>query len=369
MTAVRLLMMVRELGPGGTERQFTELAKALDPSRFEVHAGYFREGPRAEELRAAGIRLVPVPVHSFLSPSVASGAWMLRRYLREHSIDIVHTFDSPLNSFGTPVARWAGTRAVLSSQRAHRALNSGMRWKLLRATDSIVDAVVVNCEFIRRHLIEQERVPGSRIRLCYNGIDGTRFFAAPRRRPTMLNEAETIIGTVCVLRREKDLTTLQKAFASVADARPGLRLLIVGGGPEAEPLRENARALGIEKQSVFVPAAADVTEWLHAIDIFVLPSLSEALSNSLMEAMGCGCTVIASDVGGNPELVEHGKTGLLFRAGDSADLARRIAELVENASLRAALADAAAARIRTDFSIESSVRRMSEIYEEFAPAR
>jgi glycosyltransferase involved in cell wall biosynthesis len=363
----RVMMMVRELGPGGTERQLTELAKALDRSRFEVHVGFFREGPRADELRKAGIRLVPFAVESFVSPGVIRGALALRRYLRAQPIDIVHTFDSPLNSFGVPVARLAGTRAVLSSQRAHRSLNSKMRWKLLRATDRMVDAIVVNCESMRRHLMEQEGIDAARIRLCYNGIDTERFHPAPRTRPQELREASAIVGVVCVLRPEKDLITLQKAFALVAASHPGLRLVIVGSGPERDRLLENARELGIEAQSHFVPATADVTSWLHAIDIFVLPSLSEALSNSLMEAMGCGCAVIASDTGGNPELVEHGKTGLIFRPGDAEDLARQIESLVESEPCRRRLADAAAARIRESFSVESSALRMAEIYEEFAP--
>ena len=138
---VSVMLMVRELGPGGTERQITEIAKALDRSRFEVHVGCFHEGIRARELREAGVPVVRFPVRSFLSPTACAGAWQLGRYLRRHRIRIVHTFDYPLNCFGVPVAKFFRTPVVLSSQRADRALNPPRYNRLLRMTDHMVDGI------------------------------------------------------------------------------------------------------------------------------------------------------------------------------------------------------------------------------------
>ena len=129
-----------------------------------------------------------------------------------------------------------------------------------------------------------------------------------------MRDAALVVGVVCVLRPEKGLETLLDAFAEVHAIEPGLKLAIVGSGPCLPDLQERARALGIIERCVFEPATPRVADWLRGIDIFVLPSLSEALSNSLMEAMACGCTVAASRVGGNPELVAHGETGMPFRA-------------------------------------------------------
>ena len=102
--------------------------------------------------------------------------------------------------------------------------------------------------------------------------------------------------------------------------------------------------------------------WLRAIDVFVLPSLSEALSNSLMEAMGCGCCAIASKVGGNPELVHHNETGLLFESGNAADLARQIQQVALNDGLRGRLSHAGAEWVSTHLSQQASARRMEAIY-------
>jgi glycosyltransferase involved in cell wall biosynthesis len=117
----------------------------------------------------------------------------------------------------------------------------------------------------------------------------------------------------------------------------------------------------------FHPAEREVAPWLRAIDIFVLPSLSEALSNSLMEAMACGCCPVASDVGGNPELIQDGETGLLFPANCPSALAAHLDLLLRDAELRRRLATAAEGRMHRDFTREASALRMGAVYSEFLP--
>jgi glycosyltransferase involved in cell wall biosynthesis len=141
--------------------------------------------------------------------------------------------------------------------------------------------------------------------------------------------------------------------------------VIVGSGPEQSGLEALAQELGISGQCLFQPAVADVAPWLRSIDIFVLPSLTEALSNSLMEAMACGCACIASAVGGNPELVQDGKTGLLFRAGDAQDLFEKLSRVTVDAALRERLAAASASAVQDRFSLVASASRMQEIYSRY----
>ena len=359
------MLMVRELGPGGTERQMTEIAQALDPSRFQVHAGCFHEGVRADDLRAAGIPILRLRVTSFMKPNALTGAWQLGSYLRRKRIQLVHTFDYPLNCFGAPVARTFSVPVVLSSQRAHRHLTPGAYLKILRVTDRLVNGIVVNSESVRREMIIQEHVPAERMHLCYNGIDTKRFHPRGRARMPALENATLVIGVVCVLRPEKGLQTLLRAFAQIVPAHPGVRLVIVGDGPELSGLGALAGELGIFDDCVFQSAVADVAPWLRSIDLFVLPSLSEALSNSLMEAMACGCTCIASCVGGNPELIQDAETGLLFEAGNPCDLAKKLSLVISNQVLRIRLAEASSTLIRTRFSLETSAGRMAQIYSSY----
>ncbi len=367
---IPILLMVRQLGWGGTERQMTELAKALDRSRFIPHAAAFRAcGERADELRRCGIPVVEFAVNSLIKPGALKAARELRAYLRRHSIAVVHTFDYPANIWAVPAAKLAGTPVVLASQRGHRYNYLPKYRALLRLSDVFADGIVVNCEAMRRHLQTDHSVPGHKIRLCHNGINTAEFRPGPRLRPAILDGAGPVIGTVAVLRREKGIPVLLEAFAAAVARRPGCRLVIVGSGPEEGALRDAARGLGIERAVRFEPAAANVAEWLHVFDMFVLPSLNEALSNSLMEAMACGCAVIASNVGGNPELVTDGQNGLLFDCGDAAGLAGKLLALIDNPELRTSLAAAASRSIAGGFTIEASAACMGRIYSEFLDRR
>ena len=357
--------MVRALELGGSERQMAELAQALDKSEFEAHVGCFHDdGFRAQELRQAGIPILALPVRSFMAFNAFEGAWQMRQYIRRHGIQLVHTFDTPLTVFGVPVARASGVPVVLSSQRANRNLQPRYH-RLARFTDHLAHGIVVNCEAMRVHMIEDEGAPPDRVHVCLNWIDIEHYRPLPALRPAPLADAALVIGVVCALRPEKGLLTLIDAFAQVRDAAPGLQLLMVGDGPMLPALQERAREHGLGAQCVFQPAVADVREWLREIDIFVLPSLSEALSNSLLEAMASGRTVVASRVGGNPELVQDGKTGLLFTPGDAADLARQLRSLISSEPLRKQLRDDGLTFVRENFNRDTSVQRIQELYRSF----
>jgi L-malate glycosyltransferase len=355
---IPVLLMTRALGLGGSERQLTEMARALDRNRFEPHVGCFHaEGFRGEELRVSGVPLAEFHVPSFLRPGVFRGAWALGAYLRTNRIQLVHTFDVPLNLFGVPLARLFHAPRILSSQRAHRALTPGVRRHLLRITDRMVDGIVVNSEAVRRDLMETDRVPPHLIHLCYNGLDALQF-----QPPSVPREGPVVIGVICALRPEKGLETLVEAFGRLG-AGSGVLLRIIGSGPALPRLQSLSAQLGLGSRCTFEPATRQVPERLREIDIFVLPSLSEAFSNSLMEAMACGCCAVASRVGGNPELVIEHESGLLFRAGDPTDLSRCLELLLKDRGLRQRLAAAGVCRIRKHFTITQSALRMASIYQ------
>lgn len=358
---VPVLLMTRELGLGGSERQLTETAKALDRRRWRPFVGCFQGGGmRAEELRRAGVPVVEFPVRSFLHLSTLQVGRRMGKFLAEEKIQLVHSFDVPANLFAVPTGWFYRTPVVLSSQRAYRDLTPGVHRKLLRVTDRLVDGIVVNCEAMKRHLEEDEGVRAERIHVCYNGLD-LKALTAPAR----VSGEELTVGVVCALRPEKGLPTLVEAFARVyrgGRVRRPLRLLIVGSGPVLGALQKQSEELGIAGVCHFEPATAQVPEWLARIDVFVLPSLSEALSNSLMEAMACGCAAVASRVGGNTELVREGETGLTFAAGDAEGLAGQLERLLLEDELRQRVAERGARLIREQFCVEAACRRMEEIY-------
>ncbi len=341
-----------------------KIAIHMDRTRFLPHvATYSAKGLRYEELAAAGVPVLELPLRSFFSAQALSCAWRLRSYLRRTRIQVVHAYD-PTVVFAAPVARAARVPVVLSSQLGSRQLLDSRTHRMMRWSDRIAGGFVVNCEAMRRHLVEDEGVRAEAIHLCYNGVDTGQFFPAPQARPEPVADASLVIGAICVLRPEKALDVLQEAFAQVRHLDPGMRLLIVGSGPELGKLQANAARLKIEDACRFHPSTADVPKFLRAIDIFVLCSHSEAFSNALLEAMACGCAAVGTRVGGTPELTGENERGLLCRAGDPGDLAEKLARLIADEGLRRDLSHRAAEFARGNLSIEKAVERTAAIWEE-----
>src|SRR5688572_2126587 len=147
-----VLLMVRELGIGGCERDLTKVAIGIDRSRFEPHVGCFRpEGFRTVELTSNGVPIVHVPVSSFRSPSAVQAARVMGDYIRTRGIQLVHSYDVPTTVFGVPVARMYGSPVVVSSQLSYRRLAKPSIRLLMRVTDRLADTVVVNCVAMQYH--------------------------------------------------------------------------------------------------------------------------------------------------------------------------------------------------------------------------
>lgn len=361
---VPVLLTVRDLHYGGIQQDVTKIATRLDRTRFEPHvATYEIAGMHVEELRRAGVPVLHVPMTSLKSPSALFAAMRLGSYIRNHGIRLVHAFDTSA-VFVVPVARALRVPAILASTLGNRKLLDRRSHRQMRWIDRMVDAVVVNCEAMRRHLVEDEHVPGERIELCYNGVPTSEFFPAAVSRPDAISQTDLVIGTVCVLRPEKALTLLQEAFARARRAHPGMKLVLVGSGPQLAGLRENAARLGIAEASVFVAATREAASWMRSMDIFVLPSYSEAFSNALLEAMACGCCVVGSRVGGTPELIgSNEERGLLFASGDAGELASKLSRLIADKELRRSLGNRAAEFVHENLTVEIAAERTAAIYE------
>ncbi len=360
---IPILLMVRELNLGGIERDVTKIALNIDRLRFEPHvASYSAHGLRHEELRRADVPVLHLPLKSLMSKAAVIAARHFWSYIRKHEIRLVHAYD-PIATFAVPLAHIFHVPVVLSSQLGSRILLDGRTHGQLRWTDRMVDAVVVNCGAMRSHLVDDENVPCSRIELCYNGVDTRDFFPLQEPKPEPVSGVSLVIGTICVLRPEKALGVLQEAFARIRHLHPTMKLLIVGSGPELPRLQENSRRLGLEHSCIFLPATQQVAKFLRAMDVFVSCSSSEAFSNSILEAMACGCCVVASRVGGTPELIEDEDRGLLFAAGNADELAQKVLRVLQDVTLRKKLGTRAAEFAANKLNIEIAVQRTMEIYE------
>jgi glycosyltransferase involved in cell wall biosynthesis len=286
---------------------------------------------------------------------------MLRRYVRDHGIQLVHAFDAPMDTVAIPVAWAARVPVLVKSHLWYRRALPRSQQLCGSATDHLVDAIIVNSRAVQRELVENHGVSEQRTYLCYNGVDTIAFH--PEGRPKQSENAKLTIGAVCALRPEKRLDVLFRAFARARTAGLNARLVIVGSGPIAESLEALRRELGIEDSSELHATTSDVARWMRQIDIFVLSSDTESFPNALLEAMACGCCVVASSVGGVPELVRNGENGLLFEPGSTDQLTHILTALAADVDRRRALGTAAARTARAEFSVERNVASVERVYE------
>jgi L-malate glycosyltransferase len=357
-----VLMLARVLDAGGIERDVSKFARHLLEHGIQPHVGCFNpNGMRWSEIKAAGIPLFTVPVRSFRSKSVIDAARVLRRYIAEHDIRIVHAFDVPADMFAVPLARILGV-PVLSSQLCYRDLSPFHTRLIMALVDRLATGVFVNCEAVANHLSSDWKLARDCIHVCYNGYEPHEFHSNGRKRHPTLAGASIVIGSVAVLRPEKNLGMLVEAFARVHQVDHRARLLIVGSGPVRTALVRQAAELQITDACIFQEAVAHPAEWMRAIDVFVLPSTSESFSNSLLEAMACGCCPVASRVGGTPELIRDRAHGILFESGNVGELTDALINLSRNPDERQKMAENAAAFVREHLTIERACTRLAAIY-------
>lgn len=358
----RILLIGDTLNAGGTEGQFVEIACRLDRSRWEVQvACLLAEGPLRGRLECAGVRVWNCGPGSLKSPRVVAVVWQLARYLRAHKIHLVHSFDFYSNVLAIPAARLAGIPAVIASQRDLGNLRPRLQQRIHQMVLRLARHLLVNSEAVAERMKLDRIAEPARIVVVPNGVDVTRFSQVPgsRRSPS----GPVIVGTLANLRPEKGLADFVQSAALVRDHCPNVHFLIWGDGPLRPDLERLIHRLRLNGVVELCGTTTEPELALRKLDIFVLPSISEACSNALLEAMATGVAVVATRVGGNPFLVKEEQTGLLVPPRDPAALAKAIIRLIDDPVLAAELADRGRDRVRAKHSIDQLLARIEALYE------
>lgn len=361
MTARPVLLLGDTLKLGGTEGQFVEIARGLPRSRWTPHVACVRaEGPLRERLDTAGIAPWSCGPSSFRSPSLLGTLLGVARYLRQHRIRLVHSFDFYSNIVGVLAARLTTRTIVIASQRDLGDLRTPFQQRIHRLMLRLADHVLVNTRAITDRLARELPRLTERLALVPNGVDLTRFSAVTQ---TPRSKARPLaIGTLANLRVEKGLHDFVRAAADVHARCPSTRFVIWGDGPLRDSLEDLVQQLGLAALFVLPGRTREPARALRRLDVFVLPSHSEACSNVLLEAMATQRAVIATRVGGNPELVEDEISGLLVPPGDPAALAKAILRLVEDPHLAQSLAHGAQQRVSSRFSKDAMLAAIDALY-------
>ncbi len=349
--------------PGGTERQMIELVRRLDRARFEVHVACFhRRGEwraRAEELAAS---VVEFPIGGFARAATARQAARFAAWCRRLRLAAVQACDLYTNIFALPAAAVAGVPVRIGSRRG---LNPDRtRWHRLaqQASYRFADRIVANSEAVARGMRES-KVAARRVVVIPNGLDVARF------RPVGRAGGIRRIGTLARLHPVKGLDTFLEAVALLHRDHFEVEAQIVGDGPQRAGLERQAAALGLSGRAHFAGHREDVETVLAGFDLFVLPSRSEAFPNAVVEAMASALPVVATEVGGVPEIVSHGLTGSLVPPGRPDLMAAAIRELVLQPDRARAMGRRARAAVVQRYSFERTVASFEALYLEVAAGK
>jgi glycosyltransferase involved in cell wall biosynthesis len=273
-------------------------------------------------------------------------------------------------------ARLLGKAAVHSEHGIETSAKVKQPWRrtcFRRLAYGLANRVVSVSRQLRDMHARDTGYSRDRITVIHNGVDCERFrpdgeARARVRRELGLAEGELCLGCVGNLLPVKDHMTLLRVLSSLDAVTRRWRLLILGEGPQRPELEAFVNAHGEwKKQVCFLGLRSSVVELLNGMDVFVLPSLFEGVSNALLEAMATGLPVVVTATGGNPEVVVDGQSGLLFPARDLQRLSSHLALLAGNKDLRSKLGAEAMRRVREDFSLDSMVRKYGQLYESLQP--
>lgn len=376
---MRLLNVVADFGCGGTERQVVTLSAAL-ASRCDQHfACMRRDGYFLPEVEARGI-----PVHEYRFPTFYSLRCLqqqrrLARYISRERIQIVHGYNFYANVFALPAARWASAPVIVASIRDRGVYLSRKQKAVQRYVCRLADCILVNAEAIKDWLVDQGYDPAG-IVIIRNGVDLTRFPAGPPadtlRREFGIPDGAPTIGVVGRVRSLKGIEDAIAAAAIVSVRHPTLRLLVIGEAlttrdgvtmedrAYVDSLRARAAQAGLGDRAIFTGYRADVPSLLSQLTVSVQPSLNEGLSNVVLESMAASAPTVATRVGGTPEAIVPGVTGLLVPAAEPAALAASIERLLDDPALAIGLGRAGRRRVEDTFALDRMHQATAQLYDD-----
>lgn len=354
----RVCFLIDQLSRAGTETQLLALLQAFDRTRVVPMLVLLNgEDDESRALEPDHCPVLRLGVRSLASRKALAAGREFARFLRRHNVDVLQAYFLDSLYFGAPVARWAGVRKVIRVRnnlgywltRRHRLLH--------RVVGTCVDLTLTNSEAGRQALVA-EGVPTERIAVLENGVDVERFTAAAPR----FGE-EIRIGTVANLRPVKGLDLLIHAAHKLLKNHPNLRFEIAGEGPQRAELQSLIQELGIAGQFRLKGAVADVPTFLASLDVAVLPSRSEGMSNALLEYMAAGRPIVATRVGANEQLLRDGIDGLLTPPEDVAGLTQAMEHLLSNVEMAKRMGTTARRRACESFSRSTMRRRFEDFYQ------
>lgn len=370
---MRVIWFIDRLGYGGAEKMTYTILERIDRNVFDLRvcALQVKQGnPVARDLESIGI---PVDILSIPNLRHIGNLIKITKYLHKHKPDIVHTqleFATILGSFGAWLFRIPNISTIHTLNNPQTGTShwrNELNWACMRYFSTELIAV---SNSTRDHLVKNGRIPQQKILTMYNGIDQKDYQPTSKpdqirkRRELGVPEESFLIVTVAVLREPKGIQFMIHAMESIVQSQPHIHYLIVGEGKYKENLENLVREKNLGKHISFAGQRSDISEILYASDLFVLPTLTDALPTVLIEAMSAGKAIVASNVGGVPEIVEDRISGILIQPGDPDQLAKSCLSIAGDDNKRKAMEIAGLRIVKEKFNIDMQVKALSKLYKE-----
>ncbi|ULA69292.1 MAG: Glycosyl transferase, group 1 [Nitrospira sp.] len=359
-----ILFLSTSSGPGGAEQVISNLAASLDPAKYRGVLCVFRPGWLQERSQARGVPTYVIPTHGMTD---WRWAFRFRDLLKDEHVDLIHAHEFDANVQGAAVAVHLGIPLVATVHGKHYFWEKlrrrlAYRWVSRRAT------MVVVSEDLKRFIVEKVGVSSDRITVLYNGVDVPPIPVLADieacRREINLQGTDRVVGVVGNLYPVKGHQYLIDAIPEVLEKYPDTSFVFAGRGQLETALKQQVNRLGLGTRVHFLGLRQDIPRILALLDVFVLPSLSEGLSMAILEAMMAGKPVIATRVGGNPEIVLEGETGFLVPPKDSPALAASLIALLKNRHMASEFGENGKRRAERQFSLQTMVSSYQALYDD-----
>ena len=369
--AVRVGYCIDSFDIGGTELNALRTLEALDRQRFQVTVFHFHEtGPLRARYEALGVELVHLPIGPLYGPRTGIQGLRFLRLLQRKGIELVHTHDLYTNIFAALWARLAGCRVIASRRWLDEAPRPGLL-RLNRWSFRLAHRVLANSSLTARLLVDQEHVPASRVVELPNFLEERAFHQvtaevrSARRRSWGVPPRAFVIGAVARLVSVKNHGVLLQALAHLGQE---VHLVLIGEGQLRPALEELARKLQVDARVHFTGQLLEPANLHQFFDVSVLASRSEGFPNSVIEPLAAGCPVVATPVGGVPEVIVHRRTGLLVPVGEADALAASLEELRRDGDLRGRLSEAGLACVRIKYHQRVVIAQLEALYRQLVRA-
>lgn len=364
--SINVLHIICSLPLGGAENQVVTLASALGSDRYTIHVCCLRrEGVQASALRARGVQVVALDMRLRYWPI---GAYRLYRLIERLKPQIVHTHLFEAGIWGGIVGTLAGVHVIMTTEHGMFYWRKPHHILVGRLVNHLTDKRIAVSEEIRQCYIKNQGGAAEKIITIPNAVDVERFSGLTSRnqlrRQLGVNASSPLVGTVARLVSAKRLDCLLETARLVCETVPQARFLIIGDGPLRDELEDQALQLDLTPEYVrFLGSRQDVPDLLSALDIFVLSSEREGLPVALLEAMAASRPVVATQVGGIPQVIQDGHNGLLVSPHDAAGLANAILTLIQDSALRESMAREAYRTVEGRFSTKVIAQQIVALYD------